>query len=111
RLKNLRLLFDELSLLLGRELDHAPGFVRAERGEDFAADAKIGMAHVRAFNGFGKVESKLAKHAGSHWSLFGNQVLARIARIEATASQTIASASHSRMAVETISPKKLNTEM
>src|SRR6266478_3398518 len=65
--------FDERTLLLRGQLDHSPGFVgRAERGENFAFDAKIRMVHVLGFDSPGKSEGHLAEFVGGHGvSYFG----------------------------------------
>src|ERR1700691_4866413 len=40
---------------------------QVERGEDFAVRAKIGVVHVRLFDGAGKAESDLAEIFGGHF--------------------------------------------
>src|SRR6266700_3557269 len=61
------MIFGEIVLVFGGELDHAAGFVGiAKRGEDFSGDAEVGVAHVRALFGFGEGEGDLAEVFDGH---------------------------------------------
>ena len=63
---------DELVLLVGRQVNHAPGIVRvAERREDFAGDPKIGVVHMGRLGCAGKRERRFAKLVRSHRTLKG----------------------------------------
>lgn len=67
RSKSVRIILAERLLLIRRKFDHAPGFIGiAERREDFAADAKIGMVHVRVLSCFRQTERDFAKILGGH---------------------------------------------
>lgn len=58
---------DEVGLLPGRE--HEVSVTErfgGESGKDFAADAEVGRAHVRAFFGSVEAEGDAAKVSGSH---------------------------------------------
>jgi hypothetical protein len=68
----------EFFLLLGGEFDHGPGFVRvAESGEDFAADAEVGMVHVGSFFGSGVGEARLAELFGGYGQGFFPRLISR----------------------------------
>ena len=54
-------------LLCGRELCHSPIEIRAERREYLAADAEIGVIHVRSFFGFGKTKGNFTKFVCCHY--------------------------------------------
>jgi len=61
------IVFGEVVLVFGRELDHAAGFVRvAQRGEDFSGYAEVRMVHVRVLFSFGESKGQLAEVFGSH---------------------------------------------
>src|SRR5277367_4752887 len=65
--KDLRLRFDELRLLVRKQLHHAPSFVEiAERGKNFPANAEVRMVHVRALHGLRKAQRHLSKIARRH---------------------------------------------
>jgi hypothetical protein len=57
---------DELPLILRQKADHANRFVIAQRREDPAVGAKIGMAHVGAFDGTGHSERDPAEIGARH---------------------------------------------
>jgi hypothetical protein len=58
---------DEFRLLFGAELQIAVAFLLGcQRGEDPAADAEVGVAHVGAFFNSLQAESDTAKVVGSH---------------------------------------------
>src|SRR5262249_26457822 len=55
------------SLLLGRQLDHAPALVRvAERREDLPPHTEIRMAHVRRLGRLGQAERQAAESVSGH---------------------------------------------
>jgi len=65
-LKGFGLCADELGLLIGRELYHSTTLGVAERGEDLAGDAKVGMAHVRGLDRLRQAQRQISKFVGGH---------------------------------------------
>src|SRR5580658_790501 len=64
----LRFGFDETGLLVRKQLDHSPGFVRiTERGENFSVHAEIRMILVGILDGFRKAQRDAAKFSSGHW--------------------------------------------
>src|SRR5688572_22393146 len=57
---------DELVLLLGSELHHAPLLAGPERRENSAVRAEVGMAHVRLLAGVLQAERDLTEIVGRH---------------------------------------------
>ena len=67
RQKHIRIGSDKTLLFLGCQFHHRPIFVGlTERGEDFVADTKIRMIHVRGFNCFRKTQGDLPKIICGH---------------------------------------------
>src|ERR1051325_7657501 len=66
RLKNRWLRACEYRLLIRCKLNHPPLLVRAQRGEDLAGDAEIGMVHVRGFDRIREAQGQLAEFIGGH---------------------------------------------
>ena len=56
----------DLLLLRWRQLDHPPGAVRGQSGENPAIRPKIGVSHVGAFDGAGHAQGDLAELIGGH---------------------------------------------
>lgn len=61
-----RVLLDEFRLEFDGEPQHAPRVVGGERRDDTFADAKVGVALVRAFDHIGQTQNDLAKFVGGH---------------------------------------------
>ena len=59
----------EYFLLLRRQLDHAVLVIGVKCREDPVVDAKVRMAHVRAFNGVFHPQCDSAKVFGTHMFL------------------------------------------
>ena len=67
RLENARIVSNKFFLLVRPQLHHRPVLIGISEGrENFAADTKIGMMHVRRFNRFGKTQRQLAKFVWCH---------------------------------------------
>jgi pimeloyl-ACP methyl ester carboxylesterase len=57
---------EELRLLLGCQPDHASRRSRSNGGEDFPADSKVGVIHVRRLGGVGHSEGDASELVWSH---------------------------------------------
>jgi len=54
-------------LLLGRELDHSPTFIRiAKGGEDLPTHTEVGVVHVAALLDFGQAQSEAPELIDGH---------------------------------------------
>jgi hypothetical protein len=67
--EDLRGVLDHASLLIGREQEDSEALMlECEGSEDFAGDAKVGVAEMGAFGGFGQRERDAAKGGWFHVS-------------------------------------------
>ena len=66
---------DGVRLLVGRELDHSKLILGMKRREDPLVDTKVGMAHMRAFDGPAEGQSQAPEPLGGHGSSSHSQIV------------------------------------